>query len=92
MDEDNIVHMHNRLLLSHDELLPCGVTGKELEIIILSKVSSEIKQVLGKSKIKTSITWAFSHVESKIVCVTEIETRLMVFTWGGGIEGGMWRG
>ena len=41
LDKDDLVHIHNRILLSHKthETMPFATTSMDLEIIILSEVS-----------------------------------------------------
>ena len=41
MDKEDVVHIHNGILLSHkeNEIIPCAETWMDLEIIILSEIS-----------------------------------------------------
>ena len=43
MNKEDVVHMHNGILLNHqqNEILPFGATWMELEIIILNEVSQK---------------------------------------------------
>ena len=45
MDKEEVVHIYNRILLSHkkDEMMPSAATWIQLEGIILSKVSQKEK-------------------------------------------------
>ena len=41
MDKENVVHIYNRILLSHkknNEIMPFAATWMDLEILILSEV------------------------------------------------------
>ena len=46
MDKEDVVHIHNGMLLSHkmNAVTPVAATGMELETIILSEVSQTEKE------------------------------------------------
>ena len=58
MDEEDVVHIYNGILLSHkkNKTLQFAATWIQLEIIILSEVSQK----------KTNTIWYYLYVESKI--------------------------
>ena len=45
MDKENVVHIHNGILISHkkDEIMPFVTAWMELEIIKISEVSQKVK-------------------------------------------------
>ena len=45
MDKENVVHIHNGILISHkkDEIMPLVTAWMELEIIKISEVSQKVK-------------------------------------------------
>ena len=43
MDKENVVYIHNGILLSHKKIMPFAATWMELEIAILSEVSQTEK-------------------------------------------------
>ena len=45
MDKEDVVHIYNGILLSHekDEIMPFAATWMQLEILILSEVSQKKK-------------------------------------------------
>ena len=45
MDKENVVHIYNGILLSHNknEMMPFVATWMQLEVIILSEISQEEK-------------------------------------------------
>ena len=45
MDQEDVVHIYNGILLSHkkDKIMPFAATWMELEILILSEVSQKEK-------------------------------------------------
>ena len=47
MDKEEVVHIYNRILLSHekDEMMPSAATWIQLEGIILCKVSKKEKDI-----------------------------------------------
>ena len=59
VDQEDVVHIHNGILLSYkkDKLMPFSATQMELEILILSEVSQ---------KGKTNNIQYHLYVESKI--------------------------
>ena len=60
MDKEDVVHIHNVILLSHkknNKIMPFAATWMQLGIIILSEVSR---------KRETTDIWYHLYVESKI--------------------------
>ena len=57
MDKEDVVHIHNVILLSHkkNEIMPFETTGMDLEILVLNEVGQR----------KTNIVWYRLYVESK---------------------------
>ena len=50
-DKEDVVHVDNGLLLSHEKnkIMPCAATWMDIEIIILSELSGRERQVLYNS-------------------------------------------
>ena len=73
MDKEDIVHIHDGILLSHNknEIVPFAATWMDLEIIILSEVSQTNKNII----------WYHLYVESKkndineLIYETEIDSQ-----------------
>ena len=47
MDQEDVVHVYNRILLSHkkNEIMPSAATRMQLEMLILSGISQKERQI-----------------------------------------------
>ena len=67
MDKEDTVHIHDGILLSHNEneIVPFATTWMDLEIIILSEVSQT----------KKNIIWYHLYVEFKKKDINELTSK-----------------
>ena len=70
MDKDDVIHIHNGILLSHkkNEILPFGPTWMDLEIIILSE-GSQTKP----DKYYKTYMWNLKYDSKELIYKTEID-------------------
>ena len=49
MDKEDVVHIHNVILLSHkkNEIMPFETTGMDLEILVLNEVGQRKTNIVG---------------------------------------------
>ena len=69
MDKEDVVHIHNGILLSHkkSEIMPFAATWMQLEIIILSEVSQRKHGII--------YMWNLKYGTNEPVYKTEIDSQ-----------------
>ena len=75
MDEENVVHIYNGILLSHKkkEIMPLAATWMDLQIVILSEVSQTEKD---KYHMILLICGILKKGKNEIIYKTEIELQM----------------
>ena len=88
MDKEDVVHIYNRILLSHkkNEMMPFAATWMDLEIIILSKVSQRTTNTIWYH-LYVDLKYDTNELIYKTNRLTDKENRLVVAK-GEGVEEG----
>ena len=79
-DKEDVVHIHNGILLSHkkNEIMPFATTWIDLEIIILSKVSQTAKD----RHHMIPLIWAILKKNTnELSCRTETDSQTLKNLW-----------